>query len=557
MSVSALSAAHPGLSDHMAPKIIDATLREGCQAPGVCFGLNETVEIAKALCDLEVDMVECGHPLIGKDEVERVQAVVAVCDKVPVLSHARARVEDIDAVRATGATWVGIFLRLSEIPAGRRPASGDAHRLIATAVRHARRVGLHVRFTAEDSSRTEESTLMLAYEAAVEAGADRLCFADTVGLLNPWQVAEHIARLKERFPELDIEGHFHDDRGLADANALGAARAGATWISTSVNGLGERCGVTDTITTLVNLHAESLRPLPNGDALQRASNLVRAHARAQPDYRRPVVGRNAFTHTAKLHRQAAGRDPRAYAWLDPRLLGREQNTHFEGLPAPPRRLVSAPLRIPATELPYHRKGPGIRYVMVDNRLVHDARQYCIVRRIPLLSDYGSGHVDLHRHTVDSLFLFLGDGDDYTGLTVELRLGGDTLLVKSPASVLIPSGMWHSYRVVEGAGTYVNHVLAGTYHSSLLDDARAHDDRAEDAGTALLRGFLTERKLDFDPNGETPVADVFDSLMMIDFFVHVEASLGDCISLDDVARCSTFRQLTQLLNTASRAIPGRR
>lgn len=100
----------------------------------------------------------------------------------------------------------------------------------------------------------------------------------------------------------------------------------------------------------------------------------------------------------------------------------------------------------------------------------DARQYCIVRRIPEMDDYGEGHVDVHRHCVDSVFLFIGHGPALRGLTVEVRLGAETFVVESPSSVFIPSGLLHSYRVLAGAGLFINHVQTGDYNSSLLDSA---------------------------------------------------------------------------------------
>jgi 2-isopropylmalate synthase len=528
------------------PKVIDATLREGVQAPGVRFGSSESIEIASALCDLGVEMIECGHPLIGPGELERVQRVVGVCKNVPVLAHARARPEDVDAVKATGASWVGIFFRASGIAPSNHIDPRDHHVVISKAISHAKRAGLRIRFTAEDSSRTAPGDLVSAFRAALNAGADRLCFADTVGILNPWQAEEVIRELKAEFPDAEFEAHFHDDRGFAEANALAALRAGVTWISSSINGLGERCGVTDTITLFANLHAEGLREIPDGRFLQRASKLVRAHSRMQPDSRRPVMGQHAFTHTAKLHRQAAEQDPRAYIWMDPERLGRTQETLHTGLPLGTDYLINTPKIVSAAELPYHRQGPGHRYVMIDDRVVNDARQYCIARTIPAMSDGCEGHVDRHRHTVDSLFLFLGSGPDLSGLTVEVQIGEETLEITSPASVFIPSGVYHTYRLIRGGGIFINHVLSGSYHSSLLDIEDASPSEAD-----TVCNFLRDRLTGPTPRPDMLVREVFDSLMLIDFFVYLESTLGDRISLDEVAACGTLAELTTLIADASR------
>jgi 2-isopropylmalate synthase len=451
------------------PCIIDSTLREGMQAPGVRFGVQESVEVAAALLALGVDMVECGHPFVSEAEAERVRAVVVACGDVPVLAHARARKEDIQSVYEAGPRWVGIFAGVNDVSRRCRIRGGvPMPALIGDAISFAKSLGLSVRFTIEDGSRTPGHELIEAFKVALDAGADRICLADTLGLMSPWQVQETVTLVLQALGGPALEVHFHDDRGMAAANALAAARAGVRWISSSINGIGERCGITDTITLLANLYHDFGRPLPPGEALQHASLLVQAHARMPVDRWRPVVGRNAFTHVAKLHRRATAADERAYAWLPPTLLGRTQSIEPASLPAERSQWINRPAVISATELRHHRHGPGERYLMLDERVVGDARQYCIVRRIPLLADYGEGHVDAHRHTVDSLFMFIGDGPAMTGLQVEVTLADECFAVDSPCSVFIPAGVVHSYRVRGGSGSFVNHVLAGTYNASLLD-----------------------------------------------------------------------------------------
>lgn len=448
------------------PYIIDTTLREGAQAPGVRFGEEESVEIARALVFLGIDMVECGHPMVSDAEARRVRATVAACGAVPVLAHARARCEDIDSVKATGAQWVGIFAGVNSISRNCRIRfERPIHEVLSTAVGHAKNIGLKVRFTIEDGSRTPWPELVEGYRAALEAGADRLCFADTVGLLCPWEVEDLIGRLSREFDGHDLEVHFHNDRGMAIANALSAVRAGARWISSSVNGIGERCGIPDTLTLLANLDVLKWRRLRNGHALPYVNKLVQAHSRLMVDRWHPITGTNAFTHVAKLHRRAVVSDERAYAWTAPETIGRMNSTAPEILPSPRERLINHPQVVSATP---HRRGPGDRYLMLDNSVLPDARQYCIVRRIREMDDYGEGHADVHRHCVDSVFLFIGNGPALKGLTIEVRLGVDTFVVESPGSVFIPSGLLHSYRVLAGAGLFINHVQAGDYNSSLLD-----------------------------------------------------------------------------------------
>ena len=449
------------------PRIIDTTLREGAQAYGVRFGPNESAEIALALLSLGVDMVECGHPKIGYQEIQRVRTVVSVCGAVPVLAHARANIDDIKSVKATGALWVGIFAGINEIScASRIQTARPILSLIKEAIVFAKQLGLRVRFTVEDGSRTSTDKLIEAYKMALEAGADRIGFADTVGSLCSWEVEDIIRQLRCKLDDPDIEVHFHDDRGMAAANALSAVRAGARWVSSSINGIGERSGITDTLTLLVNLHALKWRSLQNGHGIPYASSLVQTHARLPVDKWRPIVGHNSFTHVAKLHRRAMLRDERTYTWIDPSLFGRVNSFGVNTLPPTPTRLIQKPKLLSSVEIGHHRRGPGGGYFFLDERAATDSRQYCIVRRIPTLKDDGPKHVDRYRHSVDSICLFLGNEDDLRGLSVEVFLDNETFIVNSPSSVFIPSGMMHSYKVVKGEGLFVNHVLVGDYNSSL-------------------------------------------------------------------------------------------
>ena len=424
------------------------------QAPGVRFGTRESVEIALSLVAVGVDMVECGHPRVGDAEACRVSAVVEACGSVPVLAHARARVDDVESVARAGAKWVGIFVPIDERAASMRLRPGSSvPAMIRDSVTHAKSRGLGVRLSAEDASRTSIAELIEAFGTALEAGADRICVADTVGVLCPWGVEELIRALVEGLADPEIEVHFHDDRGLALANALTAVRAGARWVSSSVNGIGERCGITDTITLVANLAALGLRTPADGAALQRCSAIVQTHSRLFVNRSRPIVGRNAFTHVAKLHRTAVAKDERSYSWTDPNVLGRVTELGPENFPEGLERLI-------------HR-GSGETRVMLDDRIVEDARQSCIVEYVRASSHEARGHLAPERHGVDSLLLFLSGADNLAGLEVEVSLADRTFRVESPASVFVPAGVVHGYRVLGGSGVIVHHVLTGGYESSLL------------------------------------------------------------------------------------------
>lgn len=451
-------------------KVIDCTLREGAQTPGVLFTMEQSEEIAELLVSCGVDMIECGHAAASEEEKTRVKRTVSAAGDVPVLVHARANRHDIDAAVETGASWCGIFLGFND-HARRTKVIGasvdDLMTMTAESVRHAVDEGMRVRFTVEDASRTATNVLDRAYETALAAGADRVCFADTVGLLEPSQTAGEVERLRARFPGTDLELHLHDDRGLSIANAIAGLDAGANWISCSVNGIGERAGITDLFLLLANVHRRGQRPLRDIDSLRRVSELVAAFSRVPISPTRSVVGKNVFTHTSQLHRRAVAIDPMAYSWIDPTELGGQTSLAASNRWVLDDLIINPEVRS-AAELPYHRKGPGRRYLLIDGSKLPDCRQYCIVREIRRTDDIGRGHVDSHRHKVDSLFLFLGLGDDLQGLEVEVTVGDETRVLRSPASVFVPAGTRHSYSVVGGAGLFINHVLAETYVESLLE-----------------------------------------------------------------------------------------
>ncbi len=321
-------------------RVIDATLREGAQAPGVRYTPEASVRIARALDAVGVDAIECGHAAIGPAERDRIRAVLDAGLRAPVLVHARALATDVDAAAEVGAPWVGVFLGVNghaRRTRVRRPVP-ELHGMIADAVACARARGLRVRYTLEDASRTDPADALEVYRVAVDAGADRLGFADTAGCAEPPEIARRVAALRAAFPEVPVEVHLHDDRGLALAGALAAVDAGAAWISTSVLGLGERCGIPDLAAVLANLAHRGARTWPPGAALQDLSATVAGITGASADARRPVVGRHAFTHAARLHVLAMTRDPASYSWVEADRVGRE----VELAPTEPRGADAAP-----------------------------------------------------------------------------------------------------------------------------------------------------------------------------------------------------------------------
>ncbi|WP_430246552.1 LeuA family protein (plasmid) [Neorhizobium sp. DAR64861/K0K2] len=312
-------------------RLIDATLREGFQAPNVAFNFADVKEIAEQVVQCGANMLEVGHPYVSKDAMHHTRAVVEMQLGVPVLAHARAARPDIHAVHQSGADWVGIFVGVNEISEKARLGGRNFAailQIIEDSVSYAKSLGLSVRFTIEDSSRTDKSRMSKAFKLAIEAGADRICYADSVGLIEPPAVKRVVSGLRKAHPSTEIEVHFHNDRGLATANALAAVDAGASWVSVSINGLGERCGITDHAVLAANLAFRGMREL-SVSAAKSFSNLSYyvSKCAGQPISKaHPVTGEYAFTHTARLHVLAVEKDLHSYEWIDPQRLGRKHIT---------------------------------------------------------------------------------------------------------------------------------------------------------------------------------------------------------------------------------------
>jgi 2-isopropylmalate synthase len=281
---------------------------------------------------------------------------------------------------------------------------------LESAVHQARNAGLRVRVDV----RAEEPRAAVD-ELVSRAKADRICLVGDIATGEPDGMRAAVTDWRARYAGTEIEVRASDAYSLATANALAAADAGADWVSAAVSGQ----GTADLPSLLASLHRRGERRAPPPDDL-----------------------------VAELRRRV-----RAYSRV---------------MPGTPADWVVEPQVISATELRHHRHGPGERYVLIDDRFVRGAGQYCIARRIPHLADYGTGHVDIHVHDCDSLFVFLGDEAGYRGLRVEVSLGDRVFTADSPTAVFIPAGVPHGYLVVGGAGTYLNHVLAGEYNASLLD-----------------------------------------------------------------------------------------
>ncbi len=303
--------------------IDDTTLRDGEQTAGVVFSLDEKIRIARMLDEVGVGELECGIPAMGKEEQNSVKALVDLGLNARLITWNRAVTADIQASIDSGVKAVDISLSVSDIHIQHklRKSRNWVKEQLKKALGFAKQHDLYVSVGGEDASRADLGFLVDLMMIARDLGADRFRFCDTLGILDPFSTYDKVKYLADKV-DLDLEVHTHNDLGMATANALAGIRAGARFVNTTVNGLGERAGNAALEEVVMALkHACKIElPIDSSRFVELSKLVGQASCRPVPEWK-AIVGEKVFSHESGLHADGVLKYPGNYEGYDPAEVG--------------------------------------------------------------------------------------------------------------------------------------------------------------------------------------------------------------------------------------------
>src|ERR1700693_3296822 len=295
--------------------IFDTTLRDGEQSPGCSMNTAEKLEVARALVELGVDVIEAGFPIASPGDFEAVREISRQFgSRAVICGLARCLEADVDraweALKEAERPRIHVFLATSAIHREfkLKMAKNEIVRQTVEMVKRAVDYGPNVEFSPEDASRTELDFLCEVVEKAIDAGATTVNIPDTVGYAVPAHYRHVFEYLKKHVPNIGkavLSAHCHDDLGLGVANSLAAIEGGARQVECTINGIGERAGNAALEEIVMAAHvrpqAVGFRCAVNTREIFRTSQLLSHVIGTFPQPNKAIVGRNAFAHEAGIH----------------------------------------------------------------------------------------------------------------------------------------------------------------------------------------------------------------------------------------------------------------
>ena len=309
--------------------VLDSTLREGEQHPGVSFTNKQRIQIAWMLDYFGVDQIEIS-PVVSPDHKDATKTIIKQGLRADIVSHGRALTEDIDVSLSCDAKWVAAYLGISDVHLKDklRITKEQALERAVKTVSYAKEHGLKIRFTVEDGSRADPEFLITLCKAIQEAGVDRISLPDTVGIMRPIGMYNFVKNVRSVI-DTPLDVHVHNDIGFALANAFSACEAGVDQIHTTIDGIGERTGIPSLAEVAVAL--TYLYKSPNDfrlDMLADLSRLIEQYTTIRPYDSKPIVGTSAYKHKAGTHLAAILKNPAAYEPIPPRVVGNHRTIVF-------------------------------------------------------------------------------------------------------------------------------------------------------------------------------------------------------------------------------------
>ncbi len=313
-------------------KLLDTTLRDGEQMSGINLNIGDKVRIAHMLDILGVDAIEAGFPASSANDRRAVERIAQEVKRATVVALARADKNDIDiaaeALSKANKALIHVFIATSDIHMEYklRKSRAEVLECIKASVSYAKSKGFTVQFSSEDATRSDIDFLCTALKTAVEAGADIINIADTVGYCYPEEFGSIVKRVRACIPEsIPFSVHCHNDLGLATANTVSALQNGADRAECTINGIGERAGNAslEELVMALKTRAENLQMQTNIDTklLTKASHLVSSLTGVYVSPNKAIVGANAFRHESGIHQHGMLANSLTYEIMTPQSVG--------------------------------------------------------------------------------------------------------------------------------------------------------------------------------------------------------------------------------------------
>ena len=318
--------------------IFDTTLRDGEQVPGCKLNLPEKLEIARALEELGVDVIEAGFPISSPGDFDSVTQISKLIKNATVCALSRSVEQDIDA--AAGALKYAVRPRIhtglgtSDFHIKNKFNSTRDEMLLRAvrATKYAKKQVEDVEFFCEDAGRSDPEYLARVVEAVIKAGATVVNIPDTTGYCLPDMYGKLIKYLVDNVPNIHkatISAHCHNDLGLATANSIAAASNGARQIECTINGIGERAGNTSLEEVVMVMRQHSALGLYTDiqtHQLYPMSRLVSEKMRMMVQPNKAIVGSNAFAHSSGIHQDGVIKNRENYEIIDPAEVGVQESS---------------------------------------------------------------------------------------------------------------------------------------------------------------------------------------------------------------------------------------